>query len=87
MIPGNRPEDIAWEAAEESVKEHEVLEACMEARKSCPKAQWRFGASDYVFDGCSARVVSASDEVQMGTDWSECTQWTKVVEAWLVQNA
>jgi len=39
-IPGNRPEDVAWEIATEQVTSEAVAEACKARVNGCSKADW-----------------------------------------------
>ena len=36
-IPGNRPEDVVWEKAEEAI---DIIEVCKECRDECDYAKW-----------------------------------------------
>lgn len=100
MIPGDRPEDVAWEAAAESVSAYDVLEACKKVRGyACIHADWlecpecsgtglspegtdcnKCEGNGDIFNGCDARIIDKDDSVNESADWSECSEWTTIVE-------
>jgi len=74
-IPGNRPEDVAWDEAVEALTEAQVVEWCTEARHDC--AHWDDEA------GCALEVVAGA--ALGGGDVTDCPVVYAKVEADLAE--
>lgn len=69
MIPGNRPQDIAWENAIERAM-NEMVDICQCNYEVCDFSQWT-ATQDHEWLGCSQHIVESGWKLGNG-DMGDC---------------